>query len=164
MRIRAFRSGDLDPAVNLTIDTFRPFFVDYVRPRLGGGVFRHQHGTWEQDYRDELPTLHRPERGHHVAVAVAGDARSDGLAGLIAWRNGDRPRHGEIYLLAVAPGHRRRHLGLHLCEHAIAAMRDQGVAVVQVGTGGDPFHAPARALYRRLGLTMVPTAVFLGAI
>jgi hypothetical protein len=39
-----------------------------------------------------------------------------------------------------------------------------GVEVVQIGTGGDPFHAPARALYERLGFTQVPVAVYLRAI
>ena len=70
----------------------------------------------------------------------------------------------QIYLLAVSPLHRRQGIGRRLCEHAIARMRAAGVEVVEIGTGGDPFHAPARALYAALGFTQVPVAVFLGAI
>lgn len=40
-------------------------------------------------------------------------------------------------------------VGTSLCERAFARMREQG-------TGGDPFHAPARALYERLGCTAQP--------
>lgn len=43
-------------------------------------------------------------------------------------------------------------------------LRAGGVDVVQIATGGDPFHAPARPLYQSLGLTRVPTAVYLGSI
>ena len=46
----------------------------------------------------------------------------------------------------------------------MAQMRSAEVEVVQIGTGGDPFNAPARALYERLGFTQVPVAVYLGAI
>lgn len=35
-------------------------------------------------------------------------------------------------------------------------MRARGVAVVHVGTGGDVFHAPARALYESLGFSAYP--------
>ena len=43
-------------------------------------------------------------------------------------------------------------------------MRAGGVEVVQIGTGGDPFHAPARALYEQLGFTQVPVSVYLGTV
>lgn len=39
-------------------------------------------------------------------------------------------------------------------------MRDHAVEVALVGTGGDPFHTPARALYSSLGCTELPVAVF----
>ncbi len=35
-------------------------------------------------------------------------------------------------------------------------LRNQGLALINVGTGGDPGHAPARALYERVGFTGVP--------
>lgn len=128
---------------------------------LGEQVFRHQHGRWIDDYRDELPILHAPEAGRHAAVAALEDGT---IAGFVSWRLDAERRHGEIYLLAVSPRRRRQGTGLRLCQHAIAHMRAGEVEVVQIGTGGDPFHAPARALYERLGLTPVPVAVYLGTI
>lgn len=104
MRVRPFADSDLPRLIELTIETFRPFFEGHVRPLLGDEVFRHQHGQWEQDYRDELPTLHNPAAGRHVAVAEVGGA----IAGFVAWAPDVRPRSGQIYLLAVSSSHRRQ--------------------------------------------------------
>jgi hypothetical protein len=43
----------------------------------------------------------------------------------------------------------------------MGAMREQGIEVVELGTGGDDFHAPARALYESLGFHLVPVSVYL---
>src|SRR5215218_4220259 len=73
VQIRAVTSADVPALVDLTIETFRPFYEDVVPPMLGDVVFTHQHGRWEQDYRDEVPTLHDPTAGRHAAVAVGND-------------------------------------------------------------------------------------------
>jgi ribosomal protein S18 acetylase RimI-like enzyme len=160
MHIRPFVDSDLQPLTDLTIQTFRQFYEDYVHLLLGEEVFRHQHGQWEQDYRDELPTLHDPTAGRHVAVAQLGGA----TVGYVAWRPGDRPNSGQIYLLAVSSSHRRRRVGRQLCLHAIRKMRADGVEVVGIGTGDDAFHAAARALYESVGFTKIPTAAYLKKI
>jgi ribosomal protein S18 acetylase RimI-like enzyme len=161
MHIRPLEVDDHPATTDLLTDTFRAFFEGYARPHLGEQVFQHQHGHWEQDYRDELPTLHAPEAGRHAAVATLAEGT---IVGLISWRVDTKARHGEIYLLAVSPLHQRQHIGERLCQHAIAHMRADKVELVQISTGGDPFHTPARALYERLGFTLVPVAVYLGVI
>lgn len=160
MRIRPFRGSDLDAILAIVIETFRPFFEDYVRPLLGDEIFEHQHGQWEQDYRSEVPTLHDPSAGRCMAVAEV-----DGkVVGLVSWKITEKPAHGEIYLLAVSMPYRRRRVGRQLCLHAIQEMKANGVEVVGIGTGEDTFHAPARALYESLGFTKIPTAAYLGRI
>lgn len=47
-----------------------------------------------------------------------------------------------------------------LCEHGIAHLREAGVALITIGTGGDGFHAPARALYESLGFRGLPTMFY----
>jgi len=160
MRIRPFADADLPRLVELTIETFGPFYEGYVRPLLGDEVFRHQHGQWEQDYHAQVPTLHDPDTGRHVAVAESAGS----VVGYVGWKAGERPRAGEITMLAVAPSHRGQQAGRQLCLHAIDAMRAAGVDVVGVFTGDDDFHAPARALYESLGLTKIPIAGYLGRI
>lgn len=72
-----------------------------------------------------------------------------------------KPKHGEIYLLAVLPAFRRLEVGRKLCEHAIDAMKSEEVEVVEIGTGEDTFHASARSLYESLGFTKIPTTAYL---
>ena len=157
MNIREFSATDLPTVVDLTIETFRPFYEGYVRSLLGDEMFALQHGNWEQDYRDDVPTLHSPAAGSFVAVG-----ESDGrIAGFVSWRIKDKPDHGQIYLLAVEQSRRRQTLGHQLCTHAIDEMKQVGVEVVEIGTGDDPFHAAARALYEGLGFTKIPIAGYL---
>jgi ribosomal protein S18 acetylase RimI-like enzyme len=157
MRIRPFADADLPVLIDLTIDTFRPLFEDAVRPAYGEELFGLHHGGWEQDYRDELPRLHDPATRRWIAVAEVGES----VAGFVAWNSARQRDHGLIYLLAVAQPYRRGHVGRQLCRHALDAMRTGGVRVVEVGTGGDAFHAGARALYESLGFLKVEIAGYI---
>jgi len=157
MYIRTYVSSDLLTLINLTVETFRPFYENYVHPLLGDVVFQHQHGAWDQDYRNEVPSLHNPQNKRFVAVAVIDDE----IAGYVSWRIEGRPHHGEIVLLAVASSARRRQIGFNLCRHAMEQMKADGVEVVEIGTGDDAFHAAARMLYEELGFIKIPTAAYL---
>jgi ribosomal protein S18 acetylase RimI-like enzyme len=160
MRIRSFVDADLPVLIDLTVETFRPLFEDHVRPAYGQELFDLHHGQWEQEYRDELPGLHDPDTRRWIAVAEVEQV----IAGFVAWNSARRPNHGMIYLLAVAAPYRRGHVGRRLCEHAIAAMKAVGVQVVEVGTGGDAFHAGARALYESLGFIKIEIAGYIQKI
>lgn len=156
MRIRAFTPHDLAPLTELTIATFRPFYEDSFRPLVGEAVFAVQHGNWREDYREQMAELHAPERHRYVALAEDEDA----LAGYVAWSVDPTRKKGDVTILAVSARHRRHRVGTALCEHAFAQMRALGAEVVEIGTGGDGFHAPARALYEALGCTPVPLTVY----
>ena len=157
MIIRPLVPADLPGLIDLTVETFRPFFEGCVRPLYGDDLFRLHHGQWEQDYRDELPTLHDPAAGRWVAVAETDAA----LAGLVAWHIREKPDHGVIQLLAVSASHRRQGWGHRLCAHALGEMTERGVQVVEIGTGQDAFHAPARALYASFGFIEVGIAGYI---
>ena len=162
MHIRPFVEADLPALVDLTVETFRPLFEDQVRPAYGNELFELHHGRWQQDYRDEINSLHDPVAGRWIAVAESDEAP----VGLVAWSvDTARPDHGRIQLLAVSQPHRRADIGRRLCEHALEALKAGGVEVVELGTGGeDTFHAPARALYESLGFLKVPIAGYIKRI
>ena len=82
------------------------------------------------------------------------------IAGYVAWSVDQARRNAPLSHLAVSAEHRRNHAGIALCEHAFGEMRALGAEVVENGTGADPFHAPARALYERLGCIQLPIAVY----
>lgn len=74
-----------------------------------------------------------------LAVGFAG-ARVEAATGL-----------GEIGLIAVAPEHRCGGIGTALIQTACTGLQERGARVVEIATGGDPAHAPARELYGRAG-------------
>jgi ribosomal protein S18 acetylase RimI-like enzyme len=156
MDLRPFQPGDLDRIIQLTIDTFGPFYEDSFRGLMGNRIFQHQHGAWADDYRRTVPELHAPESNKFVVVAEDAGA----IVGYVAWVTDPVKRHGDVDMLAVSEGSRRQHVGRALCEFAFTEMRKAGVEVVEIGTGGDDFHAPARAFYESLGMVKIPVAVY----
>ncbi|TCO21242.1 acetyltransferase (GNAT) family protein [Kribbella steppae] len=156
MLIRSYVQADLARLTELTIETFRPFYEESFRPLVGETIFANQHGSWRDDYRKQVAELHDPAQHKYVAVAEAAGL----LTGYVAWSIDPVRRNGSIVILAVAADRRRDNVGTALCEHAFAAMRQQGAEVVEIGTGGDGFHAPARALYESLGCIQLPVAVY----
>ena len=158
MDIRPYHPRDLNALTELTIATFGPFYEDHFRPLVGEAIFHHQHGRWADDYRAQVPAFHDPAANKHVAVAETDDGA---IAGYIAWTIEPSRRHGDVVMLAVAAACRREHVGTALCEYAFDDMAGKDVEVVTIGTGGtDPFHAPARALYERIGCVPVHIAVY----
>jgi len=161
MHIRPFQPSDLPALVDLTIEVFGPFYEQSFRTMVPPDVYEHQHGKWADDYRTSVPELHHPEQGKHVAVAESTDGR---LGAYVGWHIDLEGRHGQIDPLAVRETHRRSGLGRALCEHAMSAMRQHPLEVVSLGTGGDWFHAPARALYESMGFYPVPVVYYLRAL
>ena len=65
---------------------------------------------------------------------------------------------GEIYMLAVDPDYQGGGIGTALTEFALARIKDAGMAVAMVETGGDPGHAAARRTYEKVGYVHMPIA------
>ncbi|NKX52807.1 GNAT family N-acetyltransferase [Arthrobacter deserti] len=149
MDIRPLTPQDLPVLLDLAIDTFGPFYENSYRPLVGETVFRNRHGRWREDYRQHLAALDNRDEGRSAAVAED----SGTVVGFVGWIVQPGQAHGEIDIIAVAPSARRRGVGRALAEHAVAKLKDSGAHDISVGTGGDDFHAAARALYEALGFT-----------
>jgi len=65
---------------------------------------------------------------------------------------------GVIEIIGVDPDYQRRGISAQLTEFATQHMRSHGMDIAVVETGGDPGHAPARALYGDVGFTPLPIA------
>jgi ribosomal protein S18 acetylase RimI-like enzyme len=161
MKIRSFRPSDLPHLIDLTIEVFGPFYERSFRSMVPADVYLHHHGSWADDYRTSVPQLHDPSAGKFVAVAADDH---DEVLGFVGWEIEAEIRHGTIAMLAVRESARGAGLGRALCQHAVASMHGEGVAFLSVGTGGDWFHAPARALYESLGFHAVPVVYYLRAM
>ena len=65
-------------------------------------------------------------------------------------RGGPTVRRCVVDMIAVDPAYQRRGIAKPLMNRCAAHMRANGMNIAEVGTGGDPGHAPARALYEAL--------------
>jgi GNAT superfamily N-acetyltransferase len=68
---------------------------------------------------------------------------------------------GVVDMIAVDPSHQRRGIATQLMDRSAEHMREQGMDIAALGTGGDPGHAPARAMYESSGYTALPGVRYL---
>ncbi len=72
--------------------------------------------------------------------------------------NAFHERMGAIDIIGVDPDYQRRGVSSQLTSFALDYMREQGMDIAIVETGGDSGHAPARAAYEAAGFTLPPIA------
>jgi len=89
-----------------------------------------------------------------TAVLVA---ELDGrVVGFLAYELNDKDRVGDVVLLAVDPDYQNLGIGTELNNLALEKMKEGGMKMARVETGGDPSHAPARRCYEKAGYTALP--------
>jgi ribosomal protein S18 acetylase RimI-like enzyme len=151
IQIRAFLADDLDAIVEFSLRAWEPVFVS-VQQALGDAVFLHLHPDWKVDQAEAVrSSCTSGERDVFVAVV-------DGLpVGFVAVAlNAFHEGMGVIEIIGVDPDYQRRGIGSRLTEAAINHMREHGMDIAVVETGGDPGHAPARAVYEEAGFALLP--------
>ena len=152
-RIRPLEDRDLEAVVDLSLRTWEPVFASLERV-LGSPIFRRLHRDWREDQRRAVREVCAAEKSR-VWVAEAGGA----VVGFVATEVFDAERGmGETSMLAVDPDHQGGGIGTALTEFALDRLRDAGMRVAMVETGGDPGHAAARRTYEKAGYTLSPVA------
>jgi ribosomal protein S18 acetylase RimI-like enzyme len=153
IEVRELRHDDLDAIVAFSLRAWAPVFAS-VRDVLGDDIFLRLHPDWERSQTDAVRSeCMSDERDVFVAVA---DERPVGFVTVAL--NAFHERMGVIEMIAVDPIYQRRGIGARLTERAVEHMRERGMDIAVVETGGDPGHAPARALYGEADFTLLPIA------
>jgi ribosomal protein S18 acetylase RimI-like enzyme len=153
IEIRELRDDDLDAIVEFSLRAWAPVFAS-VRELLGEGIFLRLHPDWRQSQADAVKdSCMNDERDAFVALT---DERPVGFATIAL--DVFHERMGGIEMIGVDPDYQRRGIGAQLTEFAVQHMKDRGMDIAVVETGGDPGHAPARALYGETDFTLLPIA------
>jgi ribosomal protein S18 acetylase RimI-like enzyme len=152
-RIRPFEDGDTEAVVGLSLRAWAPAFAS-LEQTLGPEIFRRQHPDWKEDQRRAVEDACATKKGR-VWVAEAGAS----AVGFVAVEF-DHPERsmGEISMLAVDPDHQGCGIGTALTGFALDRLKDAGIKVATVETGGEHGHAPARRVYENAGYTLLPIA------
>ena len=67
-------------------------------------------------------------------------------------------------MLAVHPEYQNHGFGTELNIFALQKMKESGMKLAEVGTGGDEGHAPARRSYEKAGYTGLPLVRYYKAL
>lgn len=109
--------------------------------------------VWEKRQYDDLARVLDAEP-ENVDIAML-----DGVpVGWVCTRVHPEDQMGETHILAVDPAHQRHGIGRALKEHPYRRLREAGLRMAMVETGGDRGHAPARATYEAEGFVRWPVA------
>jgi ribosomal protein S18 acetylase RimI-like enzyme len=151
---RPYRSDDEDVVVGLSLRAWAPVFAS-IEAVLGPEIFVRLHGDWRQ-YQEKAVRDTLAGGDTHTWVAET----DRGVVGFVAARLHPEQLLGEIWMLAVDPTDQGQGIGLGLTELATEWLRDSGMKVAMVATGGDPGHAPARHVYEKAQFTLMPSAQY----
>ena len=151
--VREFVADDLDAVVAFSLRAWEPVFTS-LHAVLGDEVFLRLHPDWRESQAEAVRSAcTSDERDAFVAVV---DTQPVGFVAVAL--NAFHDRMGAIEIIGVDPDYQRTGVGARLTKVALDYMRDHDMDIAVVETGGDPGHAPARALYAMSGFTVLPIA------
>ncbi len=158
--IRPFSPDDMEEVVQLSLLAWAPVFRSFEQT-LGSTIYSFLFPDWQQTQR---ATVEKICLAHEKTLVWVAEVRGT-IAGFIAYtlhshENG-LDNTGEVELLAVHPEHQNQGIGTALNLFALEKMKEGGMKLVVVGTGGDPGHAPARRTYEKAGYTPLPIVRYL---
>lgn len=154
--IRPLTPKDVPHVVELSLRAWAPNFA-VLREVLGPTIFDRMHPDWRVDQQRDVEAA-----CNDMTVWVAdASGRPVGFVAVVL-----HPEHdeGHIHMLAVAPDFHDRGIGTTLTEHAVAWIKDAGMGIAVVETGGDAGHAAARHTYEKVGFTPLPAARYFMAL
>ena len=167
MIIRALRADDIDAVVEFSVRAWRPVFESFMRI-IGPAIFPRLYPHWQTVQAEAVREACRNE-AHRTWIAEATEAteeagHADRVVGFVVVAVHDDPHRGEIYMIAVDPDYQNRGVGLGLVNFAVDRIAELGLPLAEIGTGGDPGHAPARHVYEKAGFIAVPLVRYYKAL
>ncbi len=149
--IRPVSSDDIETLAQLAVAAWEPVFASF-RNVLGAEIYPLLYPDWRSQQRHRVEEVCADDYAMTVLVAEV-----DGtITGFIAYEVDLEERTGEVDLLAVHPDYQNRGIGTALNTYVLERMKERGVRLAVVATGGDPGHAPARRSYEKAGYTGLP--------
>ncbi|WP_437943430.1 GNAT family N-acetyltransferase [Sorangium sp. So ce281] len=146
LHFRRAHSEDAARLQDIRRAAFAPVFASF-RSILGDDLYELAQRRDDEAQEGLLTSLMAADSGWELYVAQSGDE----VVGFVALRLAPETLVGEIGLNAVDPAQTGKGIGTAMYEFAAARLKQAGMKVATVGTGGDPSHAPARRAYRKAG-------------
>jgi GNAT superfamily N-acetyltransferase len=155
MQIQPYDTEQLDAVIRLSLRAWTPVF-DSIQQAISADVYQvfyPQH--WRVSQQKAVEDVCAAEDTTVWVAIEAGDT-----VGFVAVKLHSEDSMGEIYMVAVDPDYQGRGIGSALIEFALNWMKDAGMLIAMVETGGDLGHAPARHTYEKAGFKLFPAAKY----
>jgi ribosomal protein S18 acetylase RimI-like enzyme len=152
IQIEPYEPRHCNDVVRLSLRAWAPVF-ESLQGVLDHDVYAVFFPDWRVSQQRAVEEVCADEQTQ-VWVAI----RAEQVVGFVAVRLHKSDTMGEIYMIAVNPDAQKYGIGAALTSFALERMREAGMAVAMVETGGDPGHAPARRTYERQGFRLFPAA------
>jgi ribosomal protein S18 acetylase RimI-like enzyme len=150
LRIRPVHEEDVEAVVGLSLVAWVPVFHSF-RQILGEGIYHAIWPEWQKSQRESIEGVCRDTKTEVLVAEVDGRP-----VGFVAYELHREDKTAEVVLLAVDPAYQNRGIGTELNRVALEQIKESGIELVRVETGGDPSHAPARRSYEKAGYTGLP--------
>lgn len=154
--MRSAIAKDLPYLENLRQAAFAPVF-DSFRTILGDDIYNLAQAHEDEAQGGLLASFLAPDSDWKVYTAEVNGT----VVGFVSIQLNQDRKVGEIGLNAVDPNYAGRGVGTIMYNFAVAKMKEAGMQVATVSTGGDPSHAPARRAYEKAGFTVQIPSVWL---
>jgi GNAT superfamily N-acetyltransferase len=143
----------LDALIGLTLRAWEPVFAS-IEQVLDADVYQAFYPQqWQVSQQKSVVDVCAAENTH-VWVAFEAEA----VVGFVVVKLHGDDKMGEIEMVGVDPDFQGRGIGAELIEFALDWMRESGMSIAMVETGGDPGHGPARRAYEKAGFGLWPVA------
>lgn len=145
MQIEPYNSHHLDAVVRLSLRAWTPVF-ESIQNTMDADIYRAFYAdNWRVSQQKAVEDV-CAAKGTKVWVAIYAGS----TVGFVAVKLDPESKMGEIYMVAVDPDFQGHGIGSALIEFALTGMKNAGMSIAMVETGGDPGHAPARRTYEKL--------------
>lgn len=153
MQIEPYDRRYLDAVIHLSLRAWTPVF-DSIQKAMDADVYRAFYpDSWRVSQQKAVEDVcAAPDTNVWVAIAAVSPV------GFVAVKLHLENSMGEIYMVAVDPDFQGHGIGSTLIKFALDRMKDAGMSIAMVETGGDPGHAPARHAYEKVGFGLLPIA------
>ncbi|TNJ65020.1 GNAT family N-acetyltransferase [Paenibacillus hemerocallicola] len=154
MRIREWTENDLERVMAITVAAWTPVYNGYLQA-MGPDIFHTVHEGWQERKKRSILSSCRNGNGVSVyVVEIGGD-----VAAFIGYRVDTEQKCGVIWDNAVDPAYQGRGIASAMYRFVLEKMKERGMTVAAVVTGGDEAHIPARRAYEKAGFDKVVPSV-----
>lgn len=148
-KIRSARTEDEPILQEIREAAFTPIFASF-RSILGDEIYDLAQAKEDQAQKSLLTSMLDSKSDWNVYTVEF----EDKVVGFVSIQLNRETRVGEIGLNAVHPSHAGKGIGSKMYNFSVAQMKEAGMKVATVATGGDPSHLAARKAYRKAGFTV----------